>query len=255
MRKEKIKNAVIIFLSFITVITTILLFVFNQYDVRFVQTGPSEAATMRDNFRTNGMQYNLSNHMIKIQYPLKEFLSITDAVKDVNKRKLVLRVYFIQLTQNSATISTNNFFQKNNGKLYVAFLYVDKNNKQVGQPFLLDDVGKNVTISDKDLSDLITAYQCNIKPQILAFSNDLKNTDYVKINVRELFEFKDKAANYTDINSSYIEFEMTESISHTGMKQAGYLTFLNNVYNSSTKKIIPELSNYNMNSLCPNQCP
>ncbi|WP_336716711.1 hypothetical protein [Chryseobacterium mucoviscidosis] len=259
MKIERKKNILIGLLLLSTIITAILLYLskFNNFQPQFLPTPVAEANRMRTTFsQPNGMLDKLNRFIIKINYPLDKFIAITDNIKNVsNKDELILRVYFIQLTPEFVGSSGNNFFITNKEKLYVAFLYVDKNSKQIGDPFLLDDKGDIKSIKNENLEKLHLAYQCNIKSQILGFAHDIKNTDYVKVDVKELFEFITKVNNLGNVASKCIDFEMTESIIHDGSNQEGFLTFFNNVSEKNTGAKISELSNYNMNSLCPNQCP
>lgn len=259
MRIERKKNVLIGLLSLSTIILLLLLYLSKFYnnEPQFLPTPIADANQMRGNFsKPNGMLNELKEFIIEINYPLDKFLSITDIIKNnPNKDELILRVYFIQLTPEFVEGSGSNFFINNKEKLYVAFLYVDENNKPIGDAFLLDGNGDIKPIKTENLEKMHMAYQCNIKPKILTFTNDMKNTDYVKVSVKELFDFITKVNDLGNVSAKYINFEMTESIIHDGSKQAGFLTFFNNVSDESTGAQISELSNYNMNSLCPNQCP
>lgn len=77
------------------------------------------------------------------------------------------------------------------------------------------------------LEDLHLAYQDNIKSKIIHLTNDAKNTDYIKVNVKELYDYIDKI-NQNTMNPATMEFELSESIIHDkGIStQAGYLVFL-----------------------------
>ncbi|WP_326982014.1 response regulator transcription factor [Chryseobacterium sp. MYb264] len=116
--------------------------------------------------------------------------------------------------------------------------------------------GEKKNINIMDLKNMHEAYQCNIKSKIVSASTDIKNTDYVKVNVEQLFDYIKKIKTYLP-KAKKMKFELTETTPDNKAflsDQIGYLAFFNNVTDNSGKNIA-ELSDYNMNSLCPNQCP
>lgn len=230
------------------------------------KTPEAIANGMRVNYRKPQGMLDILNAFIVvngIKYPINTFTTsiVADISGETDRDDYTLRTYFIQITQDYRDKSQI-FSSADVNKLYIAFMYVNDKTGVRKNPFLFDRKGTKYQIAFADLEELHLAYQCNIKSKIIHLTNDIKNTDYVKVNVKELFDYIN-IINQNTMKPMTMEFELSESIIHNKniskedksiSTQAGYLVFFNNVLDSSDQPIA-DLSNYNMNSLCPNQCP
>lgn len=261
MKKNK-KRLIGIISAIIAIIIAII--VWNNYSqkAQIIKIPPHIAQLMRDMFKRPGRTLEkLEPHIKDIQYPLSVFTMITNDIDaDLNKEDYTLRVHFIQITPDFVSkYSHDTSIKSFEKKLYLAFEYVDKNHKRVGKTFILNEAGKKYYI-DSYFTSLCNAYKSNIKNSIDTLVPNKKNTEYVKIDVKELYIYIGEINKYNanDLNTTpkIIKFELAESTSMKKTNQLGYLTFINNIVREdSPSHPIDQISEYDMNTLCPPNCP
>lgn len=260
-------------IAIIAVIIAIIIAALGWYNYvlkqQLVKIPPEIAKKMKEKFGNKDRTMDkIRDHLVELQFPINSFTSITDDIKThPNKESYTLRVYFIQITPDFLS-KYPDFGAKleYNEKLYIAFQYVDEHNKKVGDPFLYNKHGKKYYIV-KEFEELHNAYLGKIKPKIDPLvpvtPPNKKNTEYVKIDVKDLIVYINKINKYfidkPYYDLKFIIFELAESaISNKRIGQDGYLTFINSVYVDrpySLDLVIEDLSDYDMNSLCPPTCP
>lgn len=201
-----------------------------------------------------------------------EWVKMCDFIKK-NKQTKTIRIYFVQYNKDEFAAGRYKELEPYNGKIYMVLGYFDKSQKLINSKYYgVFSIHKTLEIDPKDLDLMHKGYQNNIKPHINQFCDTKNNTDYIRIvaddfkKQSELIDKHDGSSGAVKIN--YLKFKLAEvqdpnevkhlkSRSYYAKKyknQNGQLTTLTDVEDMNGKEI-PSLSNYDMNTLCPPNCP
>lgn len=251
------KNRVII-----AIIAIVLLIAFGAYYINYhygnyfgsglvsIKTPPAQAKIMKDNYSKGVVKEILDQYTgKKIEHNIDCYRHLIENAPAGTEN---VRVHFIQLTD--LFIKKYKILSDYNGKLYLAFEYIDKDKNRLGKPFLFDENSKLHEI-EEDFGSTVDAYLNNINYKITeAIKKD--NTKYIIITLASL---KDHLKNITVkkgiiLEPASVEFDLTEEYNPDDSTCNKQLTFFTNI-RSNSGGYIDDLSEYNMNSLCPNQCP
>ncbi|MEO8255048.1 MAG: hypothetical protein ABI554_11745 [Flavobacterium sp.] len=201
-----------------------------------------------------------------------EWLNMCDFLSK-NKQTTTIRMYFVQYNQDKFVTQKYAVLEPYNGKLYIVLGYFDNkqtliNNKYYG----VFSINKTLEIDPKDLDLMHKDYKDNIKPHINQLATTKNNTDYIKI---ETTDFNNQISLINKHNGSSgavkvkcLRFKLAEVQNPSPLKsvksrryyvkkyknQTGQLTTLTDVEDVNGQKIT-SLSNYDMNTLCPPNCP
>lgn len=240
-----------------------VIFIFSMFRYHTViepalyKTPPQILEDMKKRYSDTGRtSEKISSYTKQIEFPIESFTSIMDEKANYEITD-TLRIHFIQITPAFITKVSDTSFKQYENKLWIAFEYVDRNSTRIGNVFLFNNKGKKYIINS-DLASLKVEYSKNIQSKINNLvTKSATNTDYAKVGINELSQYiKDiKASNLMSIvYPEIMKIELTESSTTKKVDQAGYLTFLTDVY-SNLGFEIRNLSDYDMNSLCPPNCP
>lgn len=255
------KKNLIPFLILLGVLSSIFVVSVFQYHTvvkpSLYKTPPEILNDMKKRYLASGRtSEKISSFTKQIEFPISSFTTIMDEKLNYEITD-TLRVHFVQITPAFITKVNDAQFKQYENKLWIAFEYVDKNSNRIGNVFLFNNKGKKYII-DNDLALLKSAYSKNIQSEI----NDLvknsdKNTDYAKVGINELSTYINDiktSSLFSIIYPETMKIELTESSTTKKIDQAGYFTFFTDVY-SNWGIEIKNLSDYDMNSLCPPNCP
>ena len=217
-------------------------------DLMSDKTPDEQVVIMRGNYKEGKTKQILKSFVSKkFKYDIAAYESM---IENAPKATEILKVHFIQI--NDPDILSRSGLNNFKGKLYLAFEYVDKMDNKLGNAFILDE-NSNPFLINKELADLKQNYITNIASLIHLPSK--KNTEYIMISLVSLKNHlgKIKEKDKFIISPQKVEFELTEEYDPITIINNGQLTFFTNIRSILGK--ISDLSEYNMNSLCPQQCP
>ncbi|MBK1894293.1 hypothetical protein [Chryseobacterium paridis] len=186
-----------------------------------------------------------------------------------------IRIYFIQyLKKDNLNYKDLDPFDN---ALYMVYSKT-KNGVDIPNYYAVFSLNKKVEIKPEDFKKMKENYQKNIKPIINQRVKDSTkiNTDYVKIPREELYNHYGKIKLYDTMNANtvkkvgFMNICLSEALDYKKDKDfnnirelqlldqkkymPGQLTVIFDVDDSSSLTI-DNLSSYDMNSLCPQQCP
>lgn len=184
-----------------------------------------------------------------------------------NPKVTTIRLYFIQFVQNEFE-SKYTELGPFDGKLYMGIGFFDQSHNLVGGKYYgMLSVKKTVEIEPQDFIKMHNSYINNIQNKINDLSTSGKNTNYLKIDAGD-FKVQRKIIEVynSSMSPKYVEsfkFTLAEAIdpisptsfySSKYIQSQGQLTSLTDALDPNGI-VIDYLKNYDMNSLCPQQCP
>ncbi|WP_294315593.1 hypothetical protein [uncultured Chryseobacterium sp.] len=184
-----------------------------------------------------------------------------------NSEVTIIRLYFLQFFQNDFK-SKYTELAPFDGKLYLGIGFFDHSKNLVsGKYYGMLSVGKTVEIEPQDFIKMHNNYLDNIRSKINNLSTSGENTKYLKIDVED-FEVQRKIievynSTMSPKNMHSLTFTLAQAIdpvsptpfySSKYIKSQGQLTALTDAIDNNGN-VIDHLKNYDMNSLCPEQCP
>lgn len=240
-----------------------------QYD----PVPPNVAADMQNEFKTKTfLELNKQNLLNGAEFILekKEWLEICNALQSNNKIS-VIRLYFVQF--NSSLNNGYASLKAYDGKLYILLGYFDGNNALIGDKYygMMSVNSGTVKVSPEDFQKMHDDYKSNIKPIINQFCSTKNNTEYLKIDAIDFakqqggIEAHDR---YMTVKFKQLKFKLTQVVEPGNIvstknksyymkkygNDVGQLTTLTDAEDSEGQPI-QGLNDYDMNSLCPQQCP
>ena len=215
-----------------------------------VKTPPAQAKIMKENYLKGDVKKVLNNYTgEKIEYRINCYEHTIEKAPAGTEN---VRVHFVHLTDKF--IEKYNILPNYKEKLYLAFEYVDKDKNRLGKPFLFDENSKLHEIQE-DFESIRNSYFNNINNKITkAIHKD--NTEYIIITLASLNDHLKNIRQKKGMifKPESVEFDLTEEYNPEDSTNNKQLTFFTNI-KSNFGGYIDDLSEYNMNSLCPNQCP
>ncbi|MCQ9636556.1 hypothetical protein MP478_13700 [Chryseobacterium sp. WG14] len=201
----------------------------------------------------------------------KEWEEINHFLQGNNKIS-VIRFYFIQFNQGKFGTKYT-ALQNYDGKLYILLGYFNGNNELIGDKYygMMSLSSGAVEVSPEDFQVMHEDYKKNIKPYINQFCVTKNNTEYLKIDAIDFakqqggIEAHDR---YISVKFKQLKFKLAEVVDPGNIEivknKAYYITKYRNDIGQLTTltdaedmagKPIQGLNDYDMNSLCPQQCP
>ncbi|MCA6066719.1 hypothetical protein JI747_005985 [Chryseobacterium sp. RG1] len=247
---------------------------FNAYSPKYDPVPTLMAGKMGVSFKQNTYNELVKLNLIKNDEFIldkREWQEICDVLQKNNKISLI-RLYFVQFNQNKFGAKYSDL-QSYDGKLYILLSYFDGNDKLIGDKYygVMSVNSGTVEVSPEDFQIMYEDYKNNIKPVINQFCSTKDNTEYLKIDAIDFarqqggIEAHDRymPVKFKQLNFKLAEVVDPEKIALTKNKSyyiqkygnnIGQLTTLTDAEDSSGKPI-QGLNDYDMNSLCPQQCP
>lgn len=184
-----------------------------------------------------------------------------------NPKVTTIRLYFLQFVQNDFE-SKYTELAPFDGKLYMGLGFFDQSQNLVGGKYYgMLSVKQTVEIEPQDFIKMHNSYINNIRSKINFLSISGDNTKYLKIDVgdfkvqRKIIEVYNSTMSPKHMHS--LKFTLAQAIdpispspfySSKYAKSQGQLTALTDAIDANGN-VIDHLRNYDMNSLCPQQCP
>lgn len=184
-----------------------------------------------------------------------------------NPKVTTIRLYFIQFLQNDFGSKYTELIPFD-GKLYMGMGFFDQSQNLVGGKYYgMLSVKQTVEIEPEDFIKMHTSYINNIQNKINYLTISGQNTNYLKIDAGD-FKIQRKIieAYNSSMSPKYfhsLKFTLAEAVdpatpttfySSKYVKSQGQLTSLTDAIDPDGN-VIDNLKNYDMNSLCPQQCP
>lgn len=199
----------------------------------------------------------------------REWKEICDFLQ-ANNKVSVIRLYFVQFNQKKFGTKYVGL-QNHDGKLYILLGYFDGNNKLMGNVYygMMSVNNGSVEVAPEDFEIMHKDYKDNVKKHINQFCVKNDNTEYLKIDAIDFavqqgkIQRNDKLATVKFKELKFKLAEVEDSIIPTKNKNyylkkykddIGQLTTLTDAIGMDGNPI-DDLDNYDMNSLCPQQCP
>lgn len=184
-----------------------------------------------------------------------------------NSKVTTIRLYFLQFVQNDFE-SKYTELAPFDGKLYIGIGFFDQSQNLVGGKYYgMLSVKKTVEIEPQDFIKMHNSYINNIRKKINYLSESGENTKYLKIAVGDFNVQQNIIEVYnSSMSPQYVQsltFKLAEAVdpksptpyySRKYAKSKGQLTALTDAIDTDGN-VIDNLKNYDMNSLCPQQCP
>ncbi|MEJ5102929.1 hypothetical protein [Chryseobacterium sp. MYb328] len=196
----------------------------------------------------------------------QQWLEFCDFLQN-NPKVTTIRLYFLQFIQNDFE-SKYTELAPFDGKLYIGIGFFDQSQNLVGGKYYgMLSVKKTVEIEPQDFIKMHKSYLNNIQNKINKFSTSGQNTNYLKIDAgdfkvqRKIIEVYNSSMSPQYVQS--LTFTLAQAIdpksptsfySSKYLKSQGQLTCLTDAIDTNGNTI-EHLRNYDMNSLCPQQCP
>ncbi|WP_265427590.1 hypothetical protein [Chryseobacterium sp. YIM B08800] len=236
-----------------------------QYD----PVPPEVAARMQSSFKGKTfLELNKQQLLNGDEFILekKEWLEICTFLQSNNKVS-VIRLYFVQFDSNLNSKYTS--LKSYDGKLYILLGYFDGSGQLINNKYygMMSVNSGTIEITPDDFLIMHENYKKNIKFHINQYCITKNNTEYLSIDVIDfgiqqgIIKSHDR---YENVKFKNLKFKLAEVVDPNSITIAKNKSYYVKKYNQeigqlatltdaidSDGKVIPELENYDLNSLSP----